>query len=85
MADMLWDMVLPAKMGDDMKQVAMECLQQILALPDQWCQGAALHGLNHLDHPERLAVVQAWMDAHLDEKERWNWRWVGGCRDGEAM
>ena len=59
--DMLWDLVLSyKKVPRDVADVALECLREILSLDDLRCQAAALHGLNHLDHPDRAATVQRW-------------------------
>lgn len=80
---MLWDHVLQTGMSDETKEVALKCFKEILAIEDARCQAYALHGLNHLSHPNRPAVVQEWMDAHRDED--WNWEWVEACRDGRAM
>ncbi len=81
---MLWDLLssLDAPRGG-MAGVALECLEEILAIPDRRCQEAALHGLSHLEHRDRPAVVQAWIDRHGGEG--WDLRWLESCRDGEAM
>lgn len=52
------------KGGDDMamQNVMFETLSQILAIPSEICQGAALHGLSHLHHPETEALIQRYLD-----------------------
>ena len=81
--EMLWDLILKHKSPIDLADVALGCLEEILAMDDERCQAYALHGLNHLDHPQRPAVVQRWIDAHRNRG--WNVVWVEKCRDGTAM
>jgi hypothetical protein len=49
-----------SKGGEDleMQDVMFETLVQILALPSEACQEAALHGLGHLHHPDSEKAVQ---------------------------
>ena len=82
--EMLWDMVFgPGQMPDETADIFLASLEEILSINDKRCQAAALHGLNHLDHPRRPAVVQAWINAH--RHEGWNISWLEACRDGKAM
>ena len=79
---MLWHLVLPHEpLERSVGQVALESLEMILSIDDERCQMYALHGLNHLDHPDRAKVVQAWMDRERNRVDPW----VTQCRDGEAM
>ncbi len=81
--EMLWDLILGNKHAGDLADLALECLGEILAMDDVRCQGAALHGLNHLNHPKRPAMVQRWIDQHRGNG--WNLGWLEACRDGRAM
>jgi hypothetical protein len=46
--------------GEDltMQDAMFETLAEILALPSEICQGAALHGLSHLHHPGTEELIQ---------------------------
>ena len=50
--------------GEDMEMqdVMFGTISQILAIPSEICQGAALHGLSHLHHPETEALIQRYLD-----------------------
>ena len=63
----------------------LDTLTQILHLEEERCVYYALHGLNHLKHPRRAAVVQEFLERH---KRQWNTEslaYAQSCRDGEAM
>jgi hypothetical protein len=65
----------------------LEVLVQILRIDDIRCQGAALHGLGHLRHPRRAAIVQEYIEKH---RHLWSdntdcLRWLRHCRDGVVM
>lgn len=49
--------------GEDrlMQDVMFETLERILTLASPACQGAALHGLGHLHHPQTLDVIRAYL------------------------
>jgi hypothetical protein len=49
--------------GEDltMQNVLFETLSGILALESSFCQGAALHGLGHLHHPETNDLIQRYL------------------------
>ena len=47
-----------------MQDVMFDTLCQILDLGSEECQGAALHGLNHLRHPETDKAIHKWIRAH---------------------
>jgi hypothetical protein len=51
--------------GEDrlMQDVIFDTLERILSLPSEICQGAALHGLGHLHHPQTGGTVQRFLDA----------------------
>ncbi|WP_377301174.1 hypothetical protein [Piscinibacterium candidicorallinum] len=50
--------------GEDllMQEVMWETLQRILALPQEHCQMAALHGLNHLHHPDTTSLINVFLE-----------------------
>ena len=75
--------VNPSSVGPSATSDRLACLEEILAMDDERCQAYALHGLNHLDHPQRPTVVQRWIEAHRNRG--WNMVWVEKCRDGTAM
>ncbi len=60
-------------------------LTKILALEEGRCEQYVLHGLGHLHHPQRAAVVQKFIDEHADEWPEDTWGWVEDCRDGTVM
>jgi hypothetical protein len=87
---MWWDLIgAKGRNGSDFEKVAqayLETLQQILDLPDDRCQSAALHGLGHLDHPDRAAVVQGFIDRVPKAELTGEYRaWLEQCRDGLVM
>ncbi len=49
--------------GEDMlmQDVMFETLEQILAVPSLACQGAALHGLGHLHHPQTGNLIDTYL------------------------
>jgi hypothetical protein len=55
-----------------LQQVIFETLSQILALPFEHCQYAALHGLGHLHHPGTPKLVDEFLANHpeLSEEEK---------------
>jgi len=53
----------------NMQDVMFETLCQILKLDSEACQGAALHGLGHLVHPDTEKVIRAWIAEHPDLPE----------------
>jgi hypothetical protein len=52
--------------GEDlaMQDVIFEALAEVLSLPSEICQGAALHGLSHLHHPGTPELLQQYVSAH---------------------
>jgi hypothetical protein len=59
--------------GEDllMQDVMFQTLSSILDLSSAFCQGAALHGLGHLHHPETEQLVGRYLERHpLLTKER---------------
>lgn len=43
------------------RDVMLDVLRTILELPTLECQEAALHGLNHLRHPEGSSIIDRWL------------------------
>lgn len=60
-------------------------LTQILALGDGRCEQYALHGLGHLQHPQRREVVQRYIDANAYDWPEDGLNWLKQCRDGTVM
>jgi hypothetical protein len=61
----------------------LRTLEAILDLEDEACQACALHGLGHLDHPERPHVVDRYIRRHANKDL--NLDWLRQCRDGTVM
>jgi hypothetical protein len=59
--------------GEDMKMqdVMFETLAAILSLDSPTCQGAALHGLGHLHHPETQQLIQRYLEEHHALTKEW--------------
>ena len=76
---------------EDVRQVhdvILDTLVRILALEDRRCQGAALHGLGHLHHPQGAEIVQKFIDVHraeLSDSDQARPPWLEACRDGTVM
>jgi hypothetical protein len=60
--------------GEDqqLQDIFFRTLAKILALDSWICQGAALHGLGHLHHPETKSLIAHFLNTHpsLTEEER---------------
>lgn len=52
--------------GEDMamQDVMFETLSWILSLESEICQGAAIHGLSHLHHPQTGALIEGYLAKH---------------------
>lgn len=59
--------------GEDlaMQDVMFETLSSILLLDSDICQGAALHGLSHLHHPQTEKVIQNYLSKHPSISQEW--------------
>jgi hypothetical protein len=57
--------------GEDseLQDVFFETLSRILAIDSEGCQGAALHGLGHLHHPNTQALVDQFIREHAEISE----------------
>jgi N-acetylglutamate synthase-like GNAT family acetyltransferase len=85
---MWWDMVIDQihwhePGAAELRQAIFEILCDILDLDDGHCQECALHGLGHLDHPQRSARVQRFIDQC--EPAEWRMEWLEQCRDGTVL
>jgi hypothetical protein len=60
--------------GEDkaMQDVMFQTLSQVLDLPSEHCQGAALHGLSHLHHPDTEELIAQFLKRNpkLEERKR---------------
>jgi hypothetical protein len=52
--------------GDDLElqNVLFQTLANVLAIDSQICQGAALHGLGHLHHPDTPQLIERYIQEH---------------------
>lgn len=59
--------------GEDMlmQNVMFETLSSILAQDSAICQGAALHGLGHLHHPQTPQLIEGYIAQHPDLSKEW--------------
>jgi hypothetical protein len=70
---MWWDLLRNFRKAPDQRvlNTQLDVLTQILRLPNEDCQLAALHGLGHLDHKGREAVVARFLSrSDLTEEVR---------------
>lgn len=58
--------------GEDerLRDVFFEILSRILSLDSETCQGAALHGLGHLHHPETPRLIERYIREHPNLTEQ---------------
>jgi hypothetical protein len=65
---MWWDLF--RYFGDDRDQRVVNemylALKKILLMDSIDCQGAALHGLGHIDHPKKTELINRYLRAHPD-------------------
>jgi hypothetical protein len=59
--------------GEDqsMQNVMFETLRSILGQNSEICQGAALHGLGHLHHPDTPQLIEDYITAHPELTKEW--------------
>ena len=52
--------------GEDLELQNMffEALAKVLAIDSWTCQGAALHGLGHLHHPDSMELIERYIEEH---------------------
>jgi len=98
---MWWDMILHTfwnifretndrydALSDDGKRMSdamNRTLLKILALNNKACQWSALHGLGHLNHPQRWSDVQNYLNVHRNELTDEDAKWVEDCGNGSII
>src|SRR5262249_15476105 len=61
-------------------------LEQILALPNEGCGVAALHGLNHLHpNPRAKEIISNYLESNRPKMTAEQIEWISACRDGLAL
>lgn len=57
--------------GDDLElqDIYFQTLAEVLAINSWICQGAALHGLGHLHHPQTEELIERFVDEHTSLTE----------------
>jgi len=52
--------------GEDLElqDIFFQTLARVLAIDSWICQGAALHGLGHLHHPQTMELIKRFIDEH---------------------
>ena len=66
-------------------ETAVAVLQDILALPNQGCRHAALHGLCHLfPDPRAGSIIDRYLDENRASMSEEEIEWVKLCRVGQA-
>ncbi len=61
-----------------------ETLTKILKLDERHCQFAALHGLNHVFHPDTDAVIKRFVQSRPDLTDR-EVEYATACANGRAL
>jgi hypothetical protein len=79
---MWWDIVIAHQKGIEV-ELFLEPLKEILYLSNPACQAAALHGLNHLQHPDRHLVIERWLEDENPEPEMREFAKI--CKSGKHM
>ena len=80
---MWFDLFLSGENVGPLAESYLRVLKQVLYLPNIACQGAALHGLNHLVHPDRGAVIAEWLNNPVASKELEDY--ARSCAEGKCM
>ena len=72
-----------ARGGEDLKMqdVLFETLSEVLTLDSAICRGSALHGLEHLHHPETRMLIGTFLSDHPDLAMEWKDYLQRICRD----
>jgi len=80
---MWWDLLLDHQtLRPELADTCLEILRDLSWRPDERVQAAALHGLGHLMHPGRPAVVDEFIRRHPEARGD---RWILECREGTVM
>lgn len=68
--------------GEDLElqEIFFQTLARVLAIDSQICQGAALHGLGHLHHPETPALIERYIQDHPSLSEEWKTYALGAAQ-----
>lgn len=66
------------------QDVMFETIKRILVIPSSACQGAALHGLEHMRHPDTEQVIMDYIKSHpgLSKEDR---QYTLACITGEII
>lgn len=83
---MWWDLLrfFADNREDRVVEEVFLALEKILFIDSLDCQGAALHGLGHLDHPDKESLINKYLSKHedLDPEIR---RYATSCIGGNVL
>ena len=79
---MWWDILAKSNSRHEIASICLDLLADLSLPQDPHVQVAALHGLGHLQHPERPAVVDEFIRRHPEFKDE---PWVLQCRNGTVL
>lgn len=79
---MLWDLLIDDVTDPEVTQICLEALSELSLHLDDRVQLAALHGLGHLQHPDRPKAVDTYFQFHPELKTS---AWHLQCREGTVM
>lgn len=79
---MWWDLLASDIIDPPVAKACLDILAELSRHPDDRVQYAALHGLGHLQHPERPAVIDQYVQFHPAAKGD---PWILQCREGTVM
>jgi hypothetical protein len=82
---MWWDNLSMDYLNPALPPAAVAVLQDILALPNQGCRHAALHGLCHLfPDPRAASIIDRYLEENRASMSEEEIEWVKLCRVGQA-
>lgn len=64
---------------------AFQILREILEIGEPRCETCAIHGLGHLLHPDKPALIQKYIDQHRGSLDAGFLEWLEECRNGAMM
>lgn len=79
---MWWDCIVSHVEDRSFKDTCLEVLSELVTHTDERVSCAALHGLGHLQHPDRPTVVDAYIRRVPEAADD---PWVLECRNGTVM
>ena len=79
---MLWHTLASGVDDTEISLLLLQTLSELIAHPDDRVQASAIHGLGHLRHPGRRAVIDWYLKSH---PQRATDPWIQQCRDGTVM